>query len=74
MLVKSGDWKTAIKIYKNAKIEKSYASWPYKNVLESRIKNAKNNVQNFQRPYIEPNKTILFNSGYGCVACHQKNV
>jgi tetratricopeptide (TPR) repeat protein len=73
MLVKSGDWQTAIKIYKNAKLEKSYSKWPYKNLLETRIKNAKNNVRNFQQSYTTPDKTILFNSGYGCVACHQKS-
>lgn len=72
MLVKSGDWRTAIKIYKNARLEKSYTKWPYRNLLESRIRNAKNNVRNFQQSYTTPDKTILFNSGYGCVACHQK--
>lgn len=69
----SGDWRTAIEMYKNAKLEKSYTTWPYRNLLESRIKNAKNNVKNFQQPYISPEKTLLFNSGYGCVACHQKS-
>ena len=72
MLVKAGDVRTGIKIYNNAKLDKSYSSWPYKNMLENRIKNANTNVRNFQKPYISADKTILFNSGYGCVACHQQ--
>lgn len=51
MLVKSGDWQTAILIYKNAKLAKNYASWPYRSMLESRIKHAKANVDNFQKKY-----------------------
>lgn len=41
-------------------------------MLEKRIANAKENVSNFQKPYISPDKTILFNSGFGCMACHQQ--
>lgn len=73
MLVKAGDVQTAIKIYNNAKLDKSYSTWPYKNMLEKRIVNAKANVQNFQKPFISSDKTILFNSGYGCMACHQQS-
>lgn len=72
MLAKSGDWQTAIKIYKNAKLSKGYTSWPYRNMLENRIQHAKENVALFQKttPH-SPDTNILFNSGYGCVACHQ---
>lgn len=80
MLVKSGDWQTAIKIYQNAKLSKNYSSWPFRHFLEKRIANAKTNVKNFQTPlptqsskgHLDPNKILLFNSGYGCVACHQE--
>lgn len=72
MLVKQGDWRTAIKIYKNAKLSKDYASWPYRTMLENHIKNAKTNVANFQTASAHSQSTtMLFNSGYGCVACHQ---
>lgn len=71
MLVKSGDSQTAIKIYQSAKLVKSYSSWPYRHLLEKRIQYARENVKNFQKNLSNPNKTILFNSGYGCVACHQ---
>jgi tetratricopeptide (TPR) repeat protein len=78
MLVKAGDWQTAIKIYRNATLAKNYQSWPYRQFLQNRIANAKNNVAFFQNQnenttqHADPNKMILFNSGYGCVACHQK--
>lgn len=72
MLVKKGDWQTAIAIYKNAKLEQNYKSWPYRSLLEQRIINAQRNVSNFKKTSSDPDKTILFNSGYGCVACHQK--
>lgn len=71
MLVKSGDWQTGIKIYQTATLVKSYSSWPYRPMLEKRIRNAKENVRYFQQKNKDPDKTILFNSGYGCVACHQ---
>lgn len=71
MLVKAGDVNTAIKIYNNAKLAKNYSSWPFKNLLEKRIQNAQENIKNFQQEFISPDKSIMFNGGYGCVACHQ---
>lgn len=72
MLVKSGDWQTGIKIYNNAKLSKTYNAWPYRELLENRIQQAQKNVSNFQKEERQsPQKTILFNSGYGCMACHQ---
>lgn len=72
MLVKQGDWQTAIRIYNNAKLSKNFAAWPYRQMLEKRIAQAKVNVGRFQKTTANsPDTTILFNSGYGCVACHQ---
>lgn len=77
MLVKSGDWQTAIKIYNNAKLASNYASWPYRSVLEQRIQNAKENVAAFNQPIdnaaLQPieQKIIMFNSQFACMACHQ---
>lgn len=72
MLVKNGDWQTAIKIYKNAQLEKNYSRWPYRQMLEKRIAHAKENVNAFQQDqFISADKTILFNSGRGCMICHQ---
>ena len=62
MLVKSGDSETAVKIYQNARLAKNYSAWPYRPMLEQRIADTK--------AHVKP-KAILFNSGAGCVACHQ---
>ncbi len=73
MLVKKGDWQTGIKIYKNAQIGRGYSTWPYRKMLEKRIRNAKENVVNFnQAKASSKDHSILFNSGYGCAACHQR--
>lgn len=78
MLVKSGNWKIAISIYKNAKLAPNYSFWPYRKMLEKRIKNAHENVQYFQEPFsfepktTNPDRSIMFNSGYGCMTCHQE--
>lgn len=71
MLVKSGDPETGIKIYNNAKLAKSYYKWPYKEMLEKRILNAKSNVKYFNQKSNNPHQSVMFNSGYGCVVCHQ---
>ena len=71
MLVKSGDWKTAIAIYSNARLSKTYTSWPYRRMLELRIAQAANNVKYFNEKHIEPERRMMFNSGYGCMSCHQ---
>lgn len=73
MLVKSGDWQTAIKIYRNAQLSKNYKTWPYRHLLEKRIADAEKNVTPFRKDKVGmPEKAIMFNSGYGCVACHQQ--
>ncbi|HSW70631.1 MAG TPA: hypothetical protein VLH77_01470, partial [Gammaproteobacteria bacterium] len=73
MLVKQGDWQTGIKIYKNARLSRTYSSWPYRDRLEKRIQNAKENVAYFRKENEpSPDRRILFNSGYGCAACHQR--
>lgn len=72
MLVKQGQWQTAIKIYQNAKLSKEYSSWPFREMLENRMKRAKENVTSFRSDkFVSSDKTILFNSGYGCMVCHQ---
>lgn len=71
MLIKSGDIETGKIIYQNAKLSKTYNLWPYKEMLEKRILNAHANAVNFNKNIANPDKSILFNSGYGCVVCHQ---
>lgn len=76
MLVKKGDWKKAVQIYKLAKQVPQYESWPFKSILEKRIKSAEDNVEKFRRP-IENSKSyhvddvMLINSSISCVSCHK---
>lgn len=71
MLVKSGDWHTAILIYKNARLSQTYLQWPYRKKLENRILNAKRNVRDFNQNYPGTERAVMLNSGFGCMACHQ---
>lgn len=76
MLVKAGDWQTALRIYANAKTSPDYARWPYRDVLERRIANARDNVARFNAPEPAPDATdhrILIQSPFACMACHQKS-
>jgi hypothetical protein len=72
MLVKSGDWQTAQKIYANAKLSKEYASWKYQAVLDDRIKQAQDNVALFNAPNETLEARIMINSEFACMACHQQ--
>lgn len=72
MLVKAGDWQTARKIYGNAKGVPDYASWPYAPVLEARIEQAEENVAAFNRKEGAPDRPIMIESEFACMACHQR--
>jgi hypothetical protein len=72
MLVKSGDWQTAQKIYANAKYSREYASWKFAPVLEARITQAQENVAAFTGARGAPDRPIMINSAYACMACHQQ--
>lgn len=72
MLVKQGDPQTAVKIYNNAKLGKDYAGWPYRGLLEAHERLARQNAAGFRRNSGRtPETRIMFDSGYGCVVCHQ---
>jgi hypothetical protein len=72
MLVKTGEWETGIRIYNNAKLSKTYQQWPYRKMLEQRIAQAQLNATRFRKNNLAtPDATVMFNSGYGCAACHQ---
>lgn len=73
MLVKSGDWKTAQKIYENSKLSANYSNWKFRDVLENRIKNAQNNVIYFNDvSNSKAEERIMFDSPFSCMACHQQ--
>ncbi|BCA53770.1 hypothetical protein W02_09100 [Nitrospira sp. KM1] len=72
MLVKSGDWQTAQRIYANATLSQDYATWPFAKVLEARIARAQENVAAFNGAPDTPARPIMINSAFACAACHQK--
>jgi hypothetical protein len=72
MLVKAGDWQTAQKIYANARLLSTYATWRYQSVLENRIKRAQANVAVFNAPGGTPTARMMINSHFSCMACHQQ--
>jgi hypothetical protein len=77
MLVKSGDWQTARKVYANARHSPTYAQWKYAPVLEARIEQAQANVTAFAKPPAQDRSSpagsrMMFNSSYACMACHQQ--
>jgi hypothetical protein len=71
MLVKAGDWRTAQKIYANAKLLKTYPAWKYQDVLEDRIGNAEANVAAFNAQAGEAPALMMINSDFACMACHR---
>jgi hypothetical protein len=73
MLTKAGDKKSARRMYENAKLSRTYATWPYKEVLESRLEHLDENVALFQK---QPNdlpkeRRMMFDSTFNCSGCHQ---
>jgi hypothetical protein len=72
MLVKSGDWQVAQKVYANARLSPAYAAWGYKEVLEDRMRNAAANVTAFNAPNGPKSNGMMQRSAYACMACHQK--
>ncbi|WP_114240374.1 hypothetical protein [Dyella sp. C9] len=75
MLTKSGDWQTATKIYALAQRSPDYAQWPYREVLEQRIRDAQANVVAFNAPGVpgqKPANPIMLGSAFSCTGCHQR--
>jgi hypothetical protein len=72
MLVKSGDWQTAQKIYANAKLSRDYATWQFAAVLEARIAQAQDNVAAFNGAQGAPVRPIMINATFACTGCHQQ--
>jgi uncharacterized protein YceK len=75
MLVKAADLQTARRIYENAKLSPTYSQWPYREVLEQRIRDAPDNVAAFRGTTganSPPDKEIMIDSPFACMACHQQ--
>lgn len=74
MLVKSGRWEVATKIYATAQASPTYRDWPYRDVLERRIADARQNVAAFNATEPHPDKVdkrIMIQTPFACVGCHQ---
>ena len=71
MLVKSGDWPAGVVAYESARISASFQRWPYRSMLEARVRDAEANVTAFRSDPPVPGKTIVFESAYACMVCHQ---
>jgi hypothetical protein len=75
MLVKNEEVEEAQRIYNLAKESDTYNEWPFKDVLEKRIKESRQNVALFNKPVDEINlknqKVIMLNSAMACSGCHQ---
>ncbi|MDB4913851.1 MAG: uncharacterized protein JWM95_1495 [Gemmatimonadetes bacterium] len=67
MVVKSGDWRAAQKVYALAKGAEAYPSWPFHDILSDRIRDAERNVGEFRKE----NAPLMFRSSFSCSACHQ---
>ena len=74
MLVKSGDWRTAVRVYALARGMSSYPQWAFRDVLEARITHAEANVAAFRRPESAASggARMMLGSAYACVVCHQQ--
>lgn len=72
MLVKSGDWQTAQKIYANARLSRTYASWKYRSVLEDRIDRAQAKAAQLNAPAGAPGARRMIDSEFACTGCHQQ--
>jgi hypothetical protein len=73
MLVKSGDSVTARAIYANARLSSTYGDWPFREVLEARIREAPENQARFNAADAEGSRAhIMLESPYACMACHQQ--
>ena len=75
--VRSGDHLDAAKkIYQISKTQSDFKTWPYKDILNRRIANAKNNVNQFSRKILNSENfnenTIMINTPFSCMACHEK--
>lgn len=73
MLVKAGRPETAVAMYRNAQRAREYPAWPYRTVLEARIRDAAGNVAAFRRTEPGPDSaTLMARSTFACTGCHQR--
>lgn len=73
MLVKSGQVGAARVMYRNATLVREYPTWPYRDVLEARLRDADANVAAFRAGASATGAPrIMLESRFACVGCHQR--
>jgi hypothetical protein len=75
MLVKAGDWQLAQKIYAAARLSPTYARWKYRDVLESRITRAQENVAAFNSSDAgldRRHQRLMIATPFSCMGCHEE--
>src|SRR5690606_29445525 len=76
LFVKHGDWVKGKEMYEFAKYSPDYENWDYKEILEKRIPNARQNEAFFRMEIpkgkqVAIDETILVQSPIACMACHK---
>lgn len=77
-MVKAGNIEVATIIYNNAKLVDNYSSWPFRDLLERRISNINENIENFRHSAFpnqpaDPKTSLLVNTDISCAICHRGN-
>ena len=73
MLVKAGEPDAGATMYRNARTAPEFATWPYREILEARIRDAAANVAGFRQPRGAPGGAVpMIASAFACMACHQQ--
>lgn len=67
MVMRSGDWRTAQKVYALSRQSASYGKWPYREILEARIANADRDSLSYRGT----GTPMMLRSRFACMACHQ---
>ena len=71
MLVKSGDWRTGVKLYENARLSRQFSAWKFRPVLDERVAHARENVARLNATG-PARDGLMINSAFACMACHQE--
>jgi hypothetical protein len=68
VLVKNGQPDAAIRMYENARLSRSYASWPHRDALERRISSARARAERFRTT---GDGEMMVDSPLACTGCHE---
>ncbi|MES1205820.1 MAG: hypothetical protein ABUS79_07765 [Pseudomonadota bacterium] len=72
VLVKAGHPRAARIMYANARLEPSFATWPYRDVLEQRIRTADARADAFRTLSADRWPEMMVSSRMACSGCHQR--